>query len=64
VELPDGDKAGQTVKTTLFPFTMDGQRLGVRLQPPRFGAHTQELLVGLGYRDDEIDALRACSAVA
>ena len=24
---------GQTAQTTLFPFTMDGQRLGVRLQP-------------------------------
>ena len=30
VRLPDGPKAGQTVKTTLFPITMDGQRLGVR----------------------------------
>ena len=25
--LPDGDKAGQTVKTTLFPITLDGERL-------------------------------------
>ena len=33
--LPDGDKAGQTVKTTLFPITLDGQRLGVRLHPPQ-----------------------------
>jgi crotonobetainyl-CoA:carnitine CoA-transferase CaiB-like acyl-CoA transferase len=64
IELPDGDKAGQTVKTTLFPITMDRERLPVRLQPPRFGAHTDELLRGLGYRDDEIQSLRARATVA
>ena len=64
VRLPDGDKAGQTVKTTLFPITMDGQRLGVRLDPPRLGQHTRELLDGVGYTSDEIDALIAQQAVA
>ena len=64
IELPDGDKAGQTVKTTLFPITLAGERLPVRLQPPRFGAHTGELLAGLGYRDEEIDALREGAIVA
>jgi len=64
IELPDGDKAGQTVKTTLFPITLAGERLPVRLQPPRFGAHTGELLAGLGYRDEEIDALRERAIVA
>jgi crotonobetainyl-CoA:carnitine CoA-transferase CaiB-like acyl-CoA transferase len=64
IELPDGDRAGQTVKTTLFPITLDGERLPVRLQPPRFGAHTAELLTGLGYRNDEIDALREGAVVA
>ncbi|WP_280151163.1 CaiB/BaiF CoA-transferase family protein [Piscinibacter sp. XHJ-5] len=64
IELPDGDKAGQTVKTTLFPITMQGQRLPVRLQPPRFGAHTDELLRGLGYGDDAIESLHAQAVVA
>jgi crotonobetainyl-CoA:carnitine CoA-transferase CaiB-like acyl-CoA transferase len=64
VVLPDGDKAGQTVKTTLFPFTMDGARLPVRLQPPQLGAHTAELLAGLGYDQAQIDALRAQGVVA
>jgi crotonobetainyl-CoA:carnitine CoA-transferase CaiB-like acyl-CoA transferase len=64
VELPDGDKAGTKVKTTLLPITMAGERLRVRLQPPRFAAHTDELLAGLGYREDEIAALRAEGAVA
>jgi crotonobetainyl-CoA:carnitine CoA-transferase CaiB-like acyl-CoA transferase len=64
VVLPDGPKAGQTVKTALFPVTMGGQRLGVRLQPPRLGEHTQALLQGLGYGNDEIDALRVQALVA
>jgi crotonobetainyl-CoA:carnitine CoA-transferase CaiB-like acyl-CoA transferase len=64
VTLTDGPKAGQTAKATLFPFTMGGQRLGVRLQPPRMGEHTRELLAGLGYTSAQIDDLFSKSAVA
>ena len=64
VELPDGDKAGQCVRTTLFPITMQGARLGVRLSPPRFGAHTDQLLRGLGYAAAEIDDLKKRAVVA
>ena len=64
VVLPDGERAGETVKTTLFPITLDGARLGVRLQPPPFGAHTAELLHGLGYAPAEIDELKAQALVA
>jgi len=64
VRLPDGEKAGQTVKTTLFPITMEGQRLGVRLNPPRMGEHTRELLGSIGYGADDIDRLIEQAAVA
>jgi len=64
VRLPDGPKAGQTVKTTLFPITMDGQRLGVRLDPPRLGEHSRELLTSAGLTGAEVDALLAESIVA
>jgi crotonobetainyl-CoA:carnitine CoA-transferase CaiB-like acyl-CoA transferase len=64
VRLPDGAKAGQTVKTTLFPITLQGHRLGVRLDPPKMGEHTRELLLALGYGAAEIDALLAQAVVA
>ena len=64
ITLPDGERAGQTARTTLFPLRMDGQRLGVRLQPPVLGQHTQDLLAGLGYAQHEVDALREASAVS
>ena len=63
ITLPDGERAGQTAQTTLFPFTMDGHRLGVRLQPPTLGQHTAELLEGLGYDATQIESLQACAAV-
>ena len=64
IELPDGDKAGQTVKTTLFPITLGGERLPVRLQPPRFAAHRDELLLGIGYSRQQIADLRHRAVVA
>ena len=64
VRLPDGDKAGQTVKTTLFPITLDGQRLDVRQHPPTLGEHTAMLLAGLDYSDADVAALRRDGIVA
>jgi crotonobetainyl-CoA:carnitine CoA-transferase CaiB-like acyl-CoA transferase len=64
VRLPDGPRAGETVKTTLLPFTMDGERLGVRLDPPVLGAHSRELLHSVGLDDAQIDQLKAQAVVA
>jgi len=64
IRLPDGERAGQVVKTTLFPITMQGQRLGVRMDPPRLGEHTRELLTGIGYSQQKIDTLLAQAAAA
>ena len=58
VVLPEGPLAGQSVKTTLLPITLDGARLGVRRDPPRLGEHTRALLEGLGYGAADIDRLR------
>jgi crotonobetainyl-CoA:carnitine CoA-transferase CaiB-like acyl-CoA transferase len=64
VRLPDGPKAGETVKTTLFPILMQGERLGVRLNPPRLGEHSRELLQSCGLADAQIDRLLADGVVA
>jgi crotonobetainyl-CoA:carnitine CoA-transferase CaiB-like acyl-CoA transferase len=64
ITLPDGERAGEIAGAALLPFTMDGQRLGVRLQPPTKGEHTADVLGGLGYAADEIAALRSKLAVA
>jgi crotonobetainyl-CoA:carnitine CoA-transferase CaiB-like acyl-CoA transferase len=64
IRLTDGERAGQTVKTTLFPFTLDGERPGVRLNPPRGGEHTHEVLRAIGCSEAEIGALIDSRAVA
>jgi crotonobetainyl-CoA:carnitine CoA-transferase CaiB-like acyl-CoA transferase len=48
----------------LLPLTLAGERLGVRLDPPRFGADTRQLLAGLGYSADDVAALCDRGAVA
>jgi crotonobetainyl-CoA:carnitine CoA-transferase CaiB-like acyl-CoA transferase len=64
IRLTDGERAGQTVKTTLFPFTLDGERPGVRLNPPKRGEHTRVVLAAIGFAEHEIDALIVAKAVA
>ena len=64
ITLTDGERAGAPVKTTLFPFTLDGQRPGVRLNPPKRGQHTREVLAAIGIAEREIDALIESHAVA
>ena len=51
--LPDGRKT----KVPNLPIEMDGARFGTRLDLPRVGEHTRELLAGLGYRPDEVAGL-------
>jgi crotonobetainyl-CoA:carnitine CoA-transferase CaiB-like acyl-CoA transferase len=53
--LPDGRKT----KTVLLPFTLDGERPGVRLNPPKLGEHSDALLRELGYSDEAIQGLQA-----
>jgi crotonobetainyl-CoA:carnitine CoA-transferase CaiB-like acyl-CoA transferase len=64
IRLTDGPRAGQTVKTTLFPFTLAGERPGVQLNPPQRGEHTREVLKAVGLADGEIDALFESHSVA
>ena len=64
ITLPDGKRAGETAQTTLFPFTMAGQRLGIRLNPPTKGEHTHALLQDLGYDAEKIASLKAVGAIA
>ncbi|MDP1682428.1 MAG: CaiB/BaiF CoA-transferase family protein [Burkholderiales bacterium] len=53
ITLPDG----RETKTVLLPFTLGGERPGVRLSPPKLGEHSAELLAELGYSASEIEAL-------
>jgi crotonobetainyl-CoA:carnitine CoA-transferase CaiB-like acyl-CoA transferase len=58
ITLPNGEQTN----TVLFPFTLDGQRMGVRLNPPKLGEHSAQLLQELGY--SEQDALKLGAAPA
>ncbi|MGA8516027.1 MAG: CaiB/BaiF CoA-transferase family protein, partial [Burkholderiaceae bacterium] len=55
ITLPDGKQTN----TVLFPFTLDGQRMGVRRSPPTLGEHSAELLKMLGYSEQDATKLGA-----
>jgi crotonobetainyl-CoA:carnitine CoA-transferase CaiB-like acyl-CoA transferase len=64
VVLTDGPRAGQVAQAALLPFTLDGQRLGVRQHPPKQGQDTDALLNSLGLSSTDIADLRKQGAVA
>ena len=53
ITLPDGRHA----RTPALPVSIDGQRLQKRLDPPKIGEQTGEVLENLGYSADEISTL-------
>ena len=48
---------GQAVRTPALPFSIDGQRLQRRLDPPKIGEHSREILTELGFSAAEAGAL-------
>ena len=58
--LPDG----RATQVPLLPLTLDGQRPGVRLDPPRLGADNDALLQQLGYSAEAVAQLRADGVLA
>ncbi len=52
--LPDG----RDTVVPLLPLTLAGERLGLRLDPPRLGEHTDALLQAVGYDAAQIGQLR------
>jgi crotonobetainyl-CoA:carnitine CoA-transferase CaiB-like acyl-CoA transferase len=51
--LPDGG----SVKLPSMPITMDGERCGLELSPPKIGEHSKMILKELGYSDEQIRVL-------
>ena len=51
--LPDG----KSVSLPAMPFELDGEKLSLRMNPPKSGEHTREVLEQLGYDDESIDTL-------
>ncbi|MEP6789920.1 MAG: CaiB/BaiF CoA-transferase family protein [Ramlibacter sp.] len=53
LKLPDG----RETRVPLLPLTLGGERPGLRLNPPRLGEHTDELLREAGYGDSQISSM-------
>jgi crotonobetainyl-CoA:carnitine CoA-transferase CaiB-like acyl-CoA transferase len=59
MELTDG----RQTQVPLLPLKLGGERLGLRLDPPKLGEHTDELLRSLGYSVDEMAAMRTAGVL-
>ena len=58
------DPRGTTFRAPTLPLELDGKRLPMRNQPPAIGEGARGLLAGMGYSDEEIDALSRGRVIA
>ena len=58
--LPDG----KSVRLPAMPMELDGQKPGLRQDPPRSGEHTVSVLTDLGYDEARINVLMKAGVVA
>ena len=54
---------GRATQVPLMPITLQGERPGVRTNPPLLGEHTDALLAEVGYSNSQINALRQDKAI-
>lgn len=59
MEMEDGERC----KLPALPISLDGQRLGLDLDPPKAGEHTEEVLESIGRSDSEIKALKSSGVI-
>jgi crotonobetainyl-CoA:carnitine CoA-transferase CaiB-like acyl-CoA transferase len=55
---------GAKTKVPALPIEMNGKRFGTRLDVPKIGEHTREVLASIGYATSEIDALASDHVIA
>lgn len=60
MQMPDGRQAN----VPLLPICMDGQRLGLRMNPPRLGEHTLSILQSAGLSEAQINTLLENNVIA
>ena len=51
-------------RTLLLPLMLDGQRPGVRLNPPKLGEHNEEVLLSLGSSEEQIRQMIKANIIA
>ena len=64
ITLTDGPNAGAKTTTPLMPLMMNGKRLGVRLNPPKAGEQTLNILKELGYSTEQMKQLSSDKVVS
>lgn len=64
ITLTDGPRAGAETTTPLMPLMMNGKRLGVRLNPPKAGEQTFDILSELGYSAEQMKKLSSNGVIA
>ncbi len=62
--VPITSPEGQTLQVPLLPLLLDGTRPGVRLDPPRCGEHTLEVLASAGWSKNDLENLLVRGIVA